>query len=391
MQTQKTQQTPEKTQEPGAVAPEQKLFQLYDTLTGLFIARERESLAVIAGLLSGEPVLLIGPPGTAKTALVESLSRLVNARYYYHLLHEYVEPEELIGPVDIIALRRGEYRRNIEGYIPTSEIIFLDEVFRSSGAVRNLLLDIILRRQVRIGNQIIKLPTLAIYAASNFISREDVDSAFVDRFTIRAFVKYVPENNLEQLIRAGLSLITYNNIEPILNVNEVRLLQQRVIAIAQNISQQRLRKYVDALIRLSQRGVAISDRRKIKVVIVAAAIAMVYGATEITLDDLADALRLSVVNENEMQVIEDVLTDVNMSEIGNLEALQTLLNEVKNAVNEIKNKGIENMTVNDIRRLRELVEVLKQEKAKIRQTPRVKALISRINQLINEAINLITV
>src|SRR5580658_3958726 len=58
-------------------------------------------------LVAGEHMLIVGPPGTAKSALVRHLARLIDARYFEYLLTRFSEPNEIFGPIDIKAFREG--------------------------------------------------------------------------------------------------------------------------------------------------------------------------------------------------------------------------------------------------------------------------------------------
>ena len=89
---------------------------------------------------AGEHMLLVGPPGTAKSALVRTFAKLIDARYFEYLLTRFTEPNELFGPVDIRAFREGTYTRRTEQMLPEAEIVFLDEIFKSNSAILNSLL-----------------------------------------------------------------------------------------------------------------------------------------------------------------------------------------------------------------------------------------------------------
>ena len=158
-----------------------KIFEVQNYLTNTFVGREDVINGVLAGLISGEPTLLIGPPGTAKTSIIDTMSKLMNARYFYYLLTKFTEPEELLGPIDINALKNGEYKNIITGKLPDSNIVFLDEIFKASSAIRNTLLDIMLNRRLPNGGVMMDLDLLGIYSASNEISDDEVVNLFYSR------------------------------------------------------------------------------------------------------------------------------------------------------------------------------------------------------------------
>jgi len=287
-----------------------KLAELKYELAETFVQREAEITAVLSGLLSGEPVILVGEVGTAKTALIERLAKMIDARYFYYLLTRFTEPDELLGTLDINALREGKYIRRTEGKLPEAEIVFLDEIFKASSAIRNILLDIILNKRIFSDGVYIQLPMLALYTASNEISTDIEDMAFYDRLTIRCFVKSVSEDSWEELIEKGVLLDGGLEAPVLLSVEDIKEFQRIVNERFKNITQNTtlIRKYIEALAVLRQRGVKISDRRKIKVLKTASAISVVYGEENVSLDSLAEALKFAAVHdEDEVHVGDEYL------------------------------------------------------------------------------------
>src|ERR1700685_753044 len=104
-----------------------------------FLGKDEVIRLLIVAAIAGEHAVLIGPPGTAKSALIRTFARLIHANYFEYLLTRFTEPNEIFGPVDIAAFREGRYERRIEGMLPTAEVVFLDEVFKSKSALLNAL------------------------------------------------------------------------------------------------------------------------------------------------------------------------------------------------------------------------------------------------------------
>src|SRR6187551_3111040 len=121
---------------PGNALPI-RLAQLAKTLEQRFLGKDEVIRLLLIAAVAGEHAVLIGPPGTAKSALIRMFSRLLQANYFEYLLTRFTEPNELFGPVDIAAFREGRYQRRVEGMLPASEIVFLDEIFKSSSAILN--------------------------------------------------------------------------------------------------------------------------------------------------------------------------------------------------------------------------------------------------------------
>jgi MoxR-like ATPase len=336
------------------------LNELHMALSDLFVGREFEVDAVIASLISGEPAILVGPPGTAKTALVEALARLVNARYFYYLLTRFTEPDELLGPLDIRALREGRYARVTAGRLPEAEIAFLDEVFKAGSAIRNTLLDIILHRRFLNDGAYVKLPLLTLYTASNEISTDSEDQAFYDRLTIRCFVKYVEPTLWEELLVKGARLATEPaDLNPAMAAGQVREYKRVVDARATEIlADPDLRaKIVSALAELKSRGLELSDRRKVKLVVVAAAYSILNAEQKPAVDSVADALEVVAVHsEDDRRKVEEVVMALKLR-TADVMKIVTLKEELRKAYEGLK-ANADNMNVEDFARRLDMLKLL---------------------------------
>jgi MoxR-like ATPase len=369
------------------------VIEIRSTLNNVFVGREIEITALLAGLASGEPTILVGEPGTAKTAMVEALSRLVNARYFYYLLTKFTEPDELLGPIDINALKEGKYARIMRNRLPEAEIVFLDEIFKASSAVRNILLDIILNKRILNGAEYIKLPMLALYTASNEISTDAEDKAFYDRLTIRVFVKYIEESLWEELLIRGVALPnTMVQLRPVADANYIRALQsatiQRAITLANNSEYRN--KYIEALSLLKQKGLEVSDRRKVKVLYVASAISIVCGEDMPSLDSLADALRFTAIHtEDDIKKVEEVVLQAKLSAVNEqVQKLMTLIAELRNSLENVKQLG-DKATMNDVKALKVVAKRAVDELKATPPSPRLTRYVSELKSLVAEAINFI--
>ncbi len=354
----------------------EKLAELKYRLAERFVQREAEITAILAGLLSGEPTILVGEVGTAKTALIESLAGMIDAKYFYYLLTRFTEPDEILGVLDINALREGRYVRRTEGKLPQAEIVFLDEIFKASSAIRNILLDIILNKRIFCDGVYVKLPMLALYTASNEISSDIEDLPFYDRLTIRCFVKSVSEDSWVELIERGIELDLGLKNEKVMDVKDVKTLQNEVNEKFRRIKENGdlIRRYIEALVRLKQRGVKISDRRKIKVLKVASAISFVYGEDNVSLDSLAEALKLTAVHdEDDLKKVEQVILELGLSSFyQHVQKIQVVTAELQNALNASLNGGMEEIKM--------LSTIYKKASAVISEIPKNPRLIPYIRQ-----------
>src|SRR5438874_618751 len=136
-------------------------------------------------LVAGENLFLLGPPGTAKSALVHELGRRLQGRTFEYLLTRFTEPNELFGPFDIRKLREGELVTNTEGMLPEASLIFLDELLNANSAILNSLLTALNERMFRRGKESRPLKALLFVGASNHLPEDDALKALFDRFLLR--------------------------------------------------------------------------------------------------------------------------------------------------------------------------------------------------------------
>src|SRR5215472_7290769 len=158
-----------------------RLAQLARELEERFLGKSEVIRLLLVAVLAGEHAVLIGPPGTAKSALIRTFARLLHARYFEYLLTRFTEPNEIFGPVDIAAFREGRYERRTEGMLPDAEVVFLDEVFKSNSAILNALLMLLNERRFASGPRVMQCPLLSAFGASNEVPGDDALTAIYDR------------------------------------------------------------------------------------------------------------------------------------------------------------------------------------------------------------------
>ena len=120
-----------------------------------FLDKQEIIRLMTVSAIAGEHMVIVGPPGTAKSAMIDMFAKLIDARYFEYLLTRFTEPNELFGPVDIAAFREGRYTRRLEDMLPTAEIVFLDEIFKSNSAILNSLLHVINERKFQNGPEVV--------------------------------------------------------------------------------------------------------------------------------------------------------------------------------------------------------------------------------------------
>lgn len=237
-------------------------------------------------LVAGENLFILGPPGTAKSALVYELGRRVHGQTFEYLLTRFTEPNELFGPFDIRKLREGTLETNTEGMLPEADLVFLDELLNANSAILNSLLTVLNERQLRRGREILKLPLLMAVGASNHLPEEEALRALFDRFLLRVVSDNVEEERLEEVLDAGWKLESGHkgdSTSATIGAEDMRKLRSLLPSVSLADARP---AYLDLVKRLRTVGIEVSDRRAVKLQRLVAASALLCGRLEAKVSDL---------------------------------------------------------------------------------------------------------
>ena len=291
-----------------------KLQQIARSLEDTFLGKTETIRLMLVAALAGEHMVLIGPPGTAKSALVRLFSKLVQASYFEYLLTRFTEPNEIFGPIDITAFRGGEYKRRTSGMLPESEIVFLDEVFKANSAILNSLLSVLNERLYTVGGAVIKVPLISAFGASNEVPNDEDLMAVFDRFLLRVRSENLDSYHFHDLLLKGInhevSKITgqYDRLQPVLTSQDLHGVHAN-FAPRMKFTEEFLAAYKGLVFQIRSEGVSLSDRRAIKMLKLFSASALLDGRANADPSDFF-ILRHIWNNLDQAEILEGVVGPV---------------------------------------------------------------------------------
>jgi len=250
------------------------------------------SVSLLSALVD-QSSFLLGPPGTAKSLIARRLScAFRDAKHFEYLMQRFSTPEEIFGPVSIAELKKDNFERKTEGYLPEADFAFLDEIWKSSPAILNTLLTIINEKIFRNGIKEIKVPLKALIAASNETPPHGQGlDALYDRFIMRLFVPPMEERANFEILMQGGAVDSFITIPDELKITNKQLDQwKKEIPESIKLSKETLNVIHDIRLELEKEedeslDVYISDRRWQKLSIILKASAYFCGREETNLSD----------------------------------------------------------------------------------------------------------
>ena len=250
-----------------------------------FLDKQEIIRLLLISAIAGEHMLIVGPPGTAKSALIRLFAELIDARYFEYLLTRFTEPNELFGPVDMGAFRQGEYRRRIQGMLPEAELVFLDEVFKANSAILNSLLTLLNERRFMNGAQVVRCPLLSVFGATNEVPNDENLQAVFDRFLIRVRSENLDSYHFHNLVSRGIENELRqmsgqgDDLQALLTSQHLHGVHRSFTQLAR-FSEEFLATYKGLIFQIRSEGISVSDRRVVKLTKLFTASAVFDGRTQ---------------------------------------------------------------------------------------------------------------
>jgi MoxR-like ATPase len=264
------------------------------------VGREQLAELIVLAAVAQEHLLVIGPPGTGKSAVVRRVAQALGGRYFEYLLGRFTEPSELFGAVDLKKLREGTVETDITGMLPEADVAFLDEVFLGSTAILNTLLTVLNERRFRRGHTQVQCPLRVCVSAANGLPDDESLSAFADRFLIHVFVDPLPDHQLETMLSGGWQS-DQRAVLPEGGLAHLDTLSGMLKEVQLDSARPAL---ANAVRKLRQGGIQLSDRRIVKSQRLMAAAAVLAGRLEATEADLWPLLYALPTRETQLNARE---------------------------------------------------------------------------------------
>lgn len=306
----------------------QVMQQLRIALNQKYLERAALVDGVLVALISGEPLIIVGPPGTAKSAICNDVSAAISGRFFPWMLTKFTVPEELFGPLSLKALENDQYVRVTKDKLPEAHVGFLDEVGKASSSISNTLLTILNEKTFYNGGSPQKVPLRVLYGASNEVPASEELSAFYDRFVLRYFVDAIHEERNAKLLFGGMPQVQLPSLS-LVDVDKLRADSEALPVPAATI---------DLMIRIRNEvrneGIVVSDRKWVQAVRVAKAHAVLNGNKEVTPDDLEILCSVCWNTPDQIAKVRKIVTKISNPVNEKITALTDAMRQMVNDISK---------------------------------------------------------
>ena len=329
------------------------------SLNDAFLERTEIIDGVIASIITEQNCFLFGAPGTGKSELVRQIANGFNGcKFFGYLLSPTTDPSELYGPVAVSKLLEDEYTRDIKGYLPDSNIAFLDELFRGSSAVLNSLLQVLNERTFNNGKELVQTKIKSVVAATNSFPSEESLQAFCDRFLFRPTIEGLKKPTSKRKLYDWALSGNRPSVKSDLTIESLQILKQEADEV--KVSDEFIDIFTECMDMLESRGMVISDRRRVQILKFLRGWAIVQGEDTLHPDYLHQTLHHIVYqSEEDLETIKEVVDQVVPTADQFIRSLKKASGGIMNEFNSLRTRNMSNLNeVNE--HMQKLKKILKE-------------------------------
>ena len=346
-----------------------KMAQIGLEMNQLFVERDELIKLMLLAITTGTNLLMLGPPGTGKSAITYELcKRVENANYFQWMLNKTSDPSEILGPFSVKEMENDKFMRITAGKLPEAHIAFMDEVFKSNAPTLNALLTIMNEHIFYNDGKAVDIPLISMFGASNEPPEDETLDAMYDRFIFRMNLSYIHDAaNKKRMhsnyidMRAGLLGLTSKTT---ITLSELQALQNATMTV--KVPKDIINKFIRLVNDLDKQAIHISDRRQNECFKVMQGSAVLRGSDTVGLDDFKSLVYVLWEKEEHIPIIESTILKM-------VNPYDDRFKELKNSFGQIKT-DIENIADNS-----------QKAKKSIESKGAIEKLVSKTNKLINEA------
>jgi len=364
-----------------------QLFEKFNKIEGelnsYFVEREEVLHGLALAILSENNMLLLGPPGVAKSMIIRAWkNHISDAEKFEWLLTKFSSPEEVLGPLSLKALAEDRYSRITVHKLPEAHFAFLDEIFKCNSGLLNSLLPVLNERIFHNDGKVVDIPLLTVVGASNEIpDTDDGLDALFDRFLLKFMVKPIQEEgNFKQMLMTKAP-----PPEVMLSIAEIHEAKAMVDAVEINEGM------ADVLIKLRRslagKGLHATDRTYNTAMKILKAEAFLQGRDQLIEDDFDILSNVLWTDPKDERPVRSIILDQISPEKGKIVSLYEKALEVANeTLNEKDKKKKVEKGIDTAAKLKEIKKSIskhiKAMEAKKKDTREVKRYDFKVNELL---------
>lgn len=346
-----------------------KMQQISVEINQLFVERDELIKLMMLAITTGTNLLMLGPPGTAKSAITYELcGRIENAKYFQWMLNKTSDPSEILGPFSVKEMENDKFMRITTGKLPEAHIAFMDEVFKSNAPTLNALLTIMNEHMFYNDGKAVDVPLISMFGASNEPPEDESLDAMYDRFIFRMNVQYIHDAANKKRMhsnyvdnRAGLLGLAGKTT---ITLEELLVLQQATRGV--KVSKDIINKFIRLISDLDRQAIHVSDRRQNECFKIMQGSAVLRGSNAVGLDDFRSLIYVLWEKEEHIPIIESTILKM-------VNPYDDRFKELKENFNQVKT-DIESIT-----------DSSQKSKKSIESKGVIEKIVGKTNKLINEA------